>query len=229
MPELSDRQRRIREFIRNYFARNGCSPSQREIAGAVGLQGVSAVNRHLKILKDLGHIDYQPGIPRSIKLLTRQGALLPRPAPELTLEPTLDSMVRVASTEETVWVQEVGRIAAGTPIVAEESPEATWPLPRRLVGQGEMFLLKVEGQSMVNAGILDGDWVVVRRQDTAEDRDIVVARIEDEATVKVLRHHAGHVWLMPRTADPDPIPGDNASVLGIVVAVLRSLRPTRSP
>jgi SOS-response transcriptional repressor, LexA len=117
----------------------------------------------------------------------------------------------------------VGRIAAGSPITAEQHVEDVFELPTSLTGRGDLFMLEVRGESMVDAGILDGDYVVVRAQATAEDGQVVAAMIDGEATVKVLSHTGGHVWLMPRNTDYSPIPGDEATVLGRVVTVIRSL------
>jgi repressor LexA len=125
------------------------------------------------------------------------------------------------ATSETAYVPLVGRIAAGGPILAEEVVEDVFPLPRRLVGEGTLFLLKVVGDSMIEAAIADGDWVVVRQQPVAENGDIIAAMIDGEATVKTLKRKDGHVWLMPQNAAYEPIPGDEAAVLGRVVAVLR--------
>jgi repressor LexA len=115
----------------------------------------------------------------------------------------------------------LGRIAAGGPILAEEAIEDVFPLPRQIVGSGQLFLLKVVGDSMVDAAICDGDWVVVRQQPNAESGDIVAAMIEGEATVKTYKHRDGRVWLMPHNSAYEPIPGEGATVLGRVVAVLR--------
>ena len=115
----------------------------------------------------------------------------------------------------------VGRIAAGIPITAEQQVDEVFPLPRQLVGKGDLFMLKVVGESMIDAAICDGDWVVVRQQKTAENGDIVAAMLDDEATVKVFRQRDGHTWLLPRNTAFEPILGDYAEVLGKVVAVLR--------
>jgi len=115
----------------------------------------------------------------------------------------------------------VGRIAAGGPVLAEQAVEDVFPLPRQLVGEGALFLLQVRGDSMVDAAIADGDWVVVRQQQVAENGEIVAAMIDGEATVKTYRRRDGHVWLIPHNPAYEPIPGDGATVLGRVVAVLR--------
>jgi repressor LexA len=117
----------------------------------------------------------------------------------------------------------VCRIAAGIPITGEQQVEEIFPLPRQLVGKGELFMLRVVGESMIDAAICDGDWVVVRTQNTAENGDIVAAMLDEEATVKVFRQRDGHTWLLPRNTAYEPVLGDQATVLGKVVAVLRSL------
>ncbi|MNW55857.1 LexA repressor [compost metagenome] len=121
------------------------------------------------------------------------------------------------------YVPVVGRIAAGGPILAEQVVEDVFPLPRQLVGDGELFLLRVSGDSMIDAAICDGDWVVVRRQPVAENGEIVAAMIDGEATVKTFKRIDGHVWLMPHNEAYRPLSGDDAQVLGRVVSVLRSL------
>jgi repressor LexA len=139
-------------------------------------------------------------------------------------EPDVDEVVPMDITsQEAAYVPLVGRIAAGGPILAEQSIEDIFPLPRQIVGEGNLFLLKVVGDSMINAAIADGDWVVVRQQPVAENGDIVAAMIEDEATVKTFKRSAEHVWLMPHNPAYTPIPGDEAEILGKVVAVLRRL------
>ena len=117
----------------------------------------------------------------------------------------------------------MGRIAAGGPILAEELVEDVFPLPRQIVGDGQLFLLKVVGESMIDAAICDGDWVVVRQQQVAENGEIVAAMIDGEATVKTFKRKDGHVWLLPHNPTFQPINGDDATVLGRVVAVLRSV------
>jgi repressor LexA len=130
-----------------------------------------------------------------------------------------DEMVRSGAA----LVPMVGRIAAGGPILAEQEVEAVFPLPRDLVGDGELFMLRVSGDSMIDAAICDGDWVVVRSQADAENGEIVAALIDNEATVKTLKRRDGHVWLMPHNPAYAPILGDNATIMGKVVTVLRKL------
>ena len=117
----------------------------------------------------------------------------------------------------------VGRIAAGVPITAEQQIDEVFPLPRQLVGKGDLFMLKVVGESMIDAAICDGDWVVVRQQASADNGEIVAAMLDDEATVKVFRQRDGHTWLLPRNSAFEPILGDQAQILGKVVAILRSV------
>ena len=134
-------------------------------------------------------------------------------------------LVRSAPAPPDAFVPPLGDIAAGGSDFAEQAVQSVFPLPREIVGEGELFLLNVRGDSMVDAVIRDGDWVVVRQQPVAENGEIVAAMIDGEATVKTLRRRDGHVWLMPANPAYDPIPGDEATVLGRVVAVLRRCRP----
>jgi repressor LexA len=240
---LSGRLVVILDFISAYVERYGCSPSQREIAKGTGYKSPGGLRPRLDELERGGYIEWQPNLPRTIRL----SATTP-PAPEVsdtvlptrdgsgTGPPASDTEEGVIVPVEGVLVPMLGRISAGMPILTPQDPilaqkdiEYAFSLPQIVVGYGVLFLVRVRGDSMVNAAILDGDWVVVRQQPNADDGQTVAALIEGEATVKVLRRHAGHVWLMPQQADPEPIPGDDATVLGVVVAVLRSLRPTRSP
>ena len=137
--------------------------------------------------------------------------------------PALASVTELATAVDTAMVPLVGRIAAGGPILAEQVVEDIMPLPRQLVGHGDLFMLKVSGDSMVDAAICDGDWVVVRRQPTAENGDIVAALLDDEATVKTFRQRNGHTWLLPQNTRYEPIVGDHAVIMGKVVSVMRSL------
>ena len=137
--------------------------------------------------------------------------------------PALASVTELSTSVDTAMVPLVGRIAAGGPILAEQVVEDIMPLPRQLVGHGDLFMLKVSGDSMVDAAICDGDWVVVRRQPTAENGDIVAALLDDEATVKTFRQRNGHTWLLPQNTRYEPIVGDHAVIMGKVVSVMRSL------
>jgi repressor LexA len=205
--ELTSRQRRILDFIRDWVERYGYPPSVREIGEAVGLVSPSSVAYQLKELEKKGFLRRDPNRPRAVDV---------RPPSEL-----VDDEVARAQRPTPAYVPVVGRIAAGGPILAEQAIEDVFPLPRELVGEGTLFLLQVKGDSMTDAAICDGDWVVVRQQPTANGGEIVAAMLEGEATVKTYRRREGHVWLMPQNAAFEPIPGDEATILGRVVAVLR--------
>jgi repressor LexA len=220
---LTPRQRRILEVIKAAVESRGYPPSIREMGEAVGLASSSSVAHQLKALEQKGFLRRDPNRPRALEVL------LPGHAAPATRSAAHSSAPVIGVDEtgigdafpEPVHVPVVGRIAAGGPILAEERIEDVFALPRQLVGEGTMFLLEVRGDSMIDAAICDGDWVVVRQQPTADNGDIVAALLDDEATVKTFKRRAGHVWLMPHNPAYDPIDGDHASILGKVVAVLR--------
>jgi repressor LexA len=203
---LTSRQRRILDFIREWVDRHGYPPSVREIGEAVGLVSPSSVAYQLKELEKKGYLRRDPNRPRAVDV---------RPPIEASQDEAGPAWPTPA------YVPLVGQIAAGTPILAEQSIEEVFPLPRELVGDGTLFLLQVKGDSMLDAAICDGDWVVVRQQPDAENGEIVAAMIDDEATVKTYRIRDGHRWLIPHNAAYQPIEADGATVLGRVVAVLR--------
>jgi repressor LexA len=207
---LTPRQRAILTVIRDTVEDRGYPPSVREIGEGVGLTSPSSVAHQLKTLERLGYLRKDPNRPRALVV-----ADLGAPATE-PLSPSSEE-------SRTVSVPLVGRIAAGGPILAEQHAEAVYPLPKDLVGDGELFMLNVVGDSMVDAAICDGDWVVVRRQPTADNGDIVAALLDDEATVKTFKRRDGHVWLMPHNPAYAPILGDDAVIMGKVVSVLRRL------
>lgn len=207
---LSEKQRAILEVIQRSVNHRGYPPSMREIGDAVGLSSLSSVTHQLNQLELSGYLRRDPNRPRALEILID----LPEPAGED------DGLSSVA---DAALVPLVGRIAAGVPITAEQHVEEIFPLPRQLVGNGELFMLKVVGESMIDAAICDGDWVVVRSQNDAENGDIVAAMLDEEATVKVFRQRDGHTWLLPRNTNYEPILGDHAHVLGKVVAVLRAV------
>lgn len=226
---LTPRQKKILETIQRSVNDNGYPPSMREIGDTVGLASLSSVTHQLSQLEKLGYIRRDPKRPRAMEVLTH-----------LTLEqgpvqiPGVDEPRRLrsasgvavselASSSDTAMVPLVGRIAAGGPILADQVVEDVMPLPRQLVGHGELFMLKVSGDSMIDAAICDGDWVVVRRQSTAVSGDIVAALLDDEATVKTFRQRDGHTWLLPQNTQYEPILGDHATIMGKVVSVMRSL------
>jgi repressor LexA len=203
---LPQRQQRILVAIRDWVVRYGYSPSTRQIGDAVGLRSSSTVSRHLASLEEKGFLRRNDVVSRAIDVR----AFLREPA---TREQSGDS----------VSVPVVGDIAAGIPIAAEEHVDDMLTLPRELTGRGNVFGLRVRGESMIDAAICDGDIVVVRQQHEAHSGQIVAAMIDGEATVKVYRRRNGHVTLEPRNPAYADIDGDNAVVLGIVVSVLRSV------
>ncbi len=212
---LTWRQRKVLQVIRESVQRRGYPPSMREIGEAVGLTSTSSVSYQLSTLQSKGYLRRDAGRPRTVEVrLPGHPAVRPEPGTEE------ESPMDIAS-QEAAYVPLVGRIAAGGPILAEEAIEDIFPLPRQIVGEGNLFLLKVVGDSMMNAAIADGDWVVVRQQPVAENGDIVAAMLDGEATVKTFKRSAEHIWLMPHNPAYTPIPGDEAEILGKVVAVLR--------
>jgi repressor LexA len=217
--DLPERQREVLEVIRAWVERFGYPPSVREIGEAVGLTSTSSVSYQLRALEQKGYLRRDPNRPRAI-------GVLPPDADPATLT-AADPAEQVADPEPAhprpTYVPVLGRIAAGGPILAEEAVEDVFPLPREIVGDGALFLLRVAGDSMIDAAIADGDWVVVRQQPTADNGEIVAAMIEGEATVKTFKRRDGHVWLLPHNDAYEPIPGDDATILGKVVAVLRRL------
>jgi repressor LexA len=207
---LSEKQLAILEMIQRAVSTQGYPPSMREIGDAVGLASLSSVTHQLNQLELSGYLRRDPNRPRALEVL-------------IELPGVTDAPESAASVGDVAMVPLVGRIAAGIPITADQQIDEVFPIPRQLVGKGELFMLKVIGESMIDAAILDGDWVVVRKQNTAENGEIVAAMLDNEATVKVFRQRDGHTWLLPQNSAFEPILGDYAEVLGKVVAVLRSL------
>ncbi|MFC4858504.1 transcriptional repressor LexA [Actinophytocola glycyrrhizae] len=220
--ELPIRQREVLDVIRTWVERFGYPPSVREIGEAVGLTSTSSVAYQLRALEQKGYLRRDPNRPRAIGVLPPDVDPATVPAPAAATEDDAPAEVAVA-TPAAAYVPVLGRIAAGGPILAEEAVEDVFPLPKEIVGEGSLFLLRVAGDSMVDAAITDGDWVVVRQQPTADNGEIVAAMIEGEATVKTFKRKDDHVWLMPHNEAYEPIPGDEATILGKVVAVLRRL------
>ncbi|WP_066582219.1 transcriptional repressor LexA [Cellulomonas timonensis] len=221
--ELTPRQRLVLETVRAAVESRGYPPSMREIGEAVGLTSPSSVKHQLTSLERKGYLRRDPNRPRAIEVVQRDDSR----GVQRWAAPSAGPVMGATGSEEAApvptYVPLVGRIAAGGPILAEQVVEDVFPLPRQLVGDGELFLLKVAGDSMIDAAICDGDWVVVRRQPVAENGQIVAAMIDGEATVKTFKRADGHVWLLPHNSAYAPILGDQAQVLGRVVSVLRSL------
>ncbi|WP_106826198.1 transcriptional repressor LexA [Mycobacterium avium] len=212
-PSLTERPRTILNVIRASVTSRGYPPSIREIGDAVGLTSTSSVAHQLRTLERKGYLRRDPNRPRAVDVRGVDDDVA-APATEVAGSDALP---------EPTFVPVLGRIAAGGPILAEEAVEDVFPLPRELVGDGTLFLLKVVGDSMVEAAICDGDWVVVRQQHVADNGDIVAAMIDGEATVKTFKRAGGQVWLMPHNPAFDPIPGNDATVLGKVVTVIRKV------
>ncbi len=219
---LTPRQRVILRVIREAVQSRGFPPSMREIGDAVGLQSTSSVSHQLAMLEQKGYIRRDPNKPRALDVRAPSEPEEAMPASPAALRPVLDDAEEAAAPTP-VLVPVVGRIAAGGPILAEQVVEDVFPLPRLLVGDGNLYLLRVQGDSMIDAAIADGDWVVVRQQQDAENGEIVAAMIDGEATVKTFQRREGHAWLLPQNPAYSPIPADQASILGRVVAVLRKL------
>lgn len=222
---LTVRQRRVLEVIRNSVDRRGYPPSLREIGEAVGLTSPSSVAHQLSTLERKGFLRRDPNRPRAIEVVSPDAPADTRGyrggASQDDETAVFDETGLGDSRPQASYVPVLGRIAAGVPILAEESVEDVFPLPRQIVGEGQLFLLQVVGDSMIEAAICDGDWVVVRQQPTADNGDIVAAMLDNEATVKTFKRKDGKVWLMPHNAAFDPIDGDHATILGKVTAVLR--------
>lgn len=248
---LTLRQRRVLSVIREAVERRGYPPSMREIGERVGLTSSSSVAHQLVALERKGFLRRDPNRPRALEVLSAGSPVhagddradaRPERLPSAGAFSATSSAAgprRARSRPGTrpgsltaagpdgepipapALVPVIGRIAAGGPILAEQVVEEVFPLPRSVVGDGALFLLRVVGDSMVEAAICDGDWVVVRQQPVAENGEIVAAMIEGEATVKTLRRRDGHVWLLPQNPAYEPIPGDEATVMGKVTAVLR--------
>jgi repressor LexA len=211
---LTWRQRKILHAIKDSVHKRGYPPSMREIAQAVGLISTSSVSYQLSILERKGYLSRDVRRPRTVEIH------LPAIGEE---SPGAEEIPGRPARPATVHVPLVGRIDAGGPLLAPQQIEEVFPLPRKLVGEGPVFMLRVAGDSMINAAIADGDWVVIHAQETADSGDIIAAMIDGEATVKTLKRSGGHVWLMPQNRDFLPILGDDAAIIGKVVAVIRQV------
>lgn len=220
---LTDRQRKVLDAIRSHIDEQGFAPSFREIGEAAGLKSPSSVKHQLEALEEKGFIRMNANKGRAIEIIgesdessssgnTATAEILPFPSPEAS-----------ESILESHDVPLVGRIAAGVPITAEQHVDDVMRLPERLTGTGNLFMLEVHGDSMVDAAICDGDFVVVREQSNAVNGDIVAALLDDEATVKTFREEQGHIWLMPHNPAYSPIDGTHAQIMGKVVTVLRKI------
>jgi repressor LexA len=219
---LTQRQQRILEHLRDFMEQRGYPPSMREIGEAVGLTSSSSVAHQLKVLEEKGFVRRDPNRPRALEVFLPE-VMAARKAVSSAEETSYDETGIGDAAPPATYVPMLGRIAAGGPILAEQNLETVFPLPQELVGDGELFMLEVSGESMIDAAICDGDYVVVRREQTASNGEIVAAMIDGEATVKTFQRKDGHVWLLPHNPAYEPIDGTHASILGKVTAVLRRL------
>jgi repressor LexA len=217
---LTPRQVRVLTHITDCIEKRGYPPSMREIGQAVGLTSSSSVAHQLKVLEQKGFIKRDPHRPRALEVFLPE-VMAARKAMSSSEGSSIDETGIGDSVPAPSYVPVVGRIAAGGPILAEERVEDVFPLPRQLVGDGQLFLLEVSGDSMIDAAVCNGDYVVIRQQQTANNGDMVAALIEGEATVKTFQRKDGKVWLLPHNDAYEPIDGTHASILGKVTAVLR--------
>ena len=219
---LTPRQLRVLAHIKDSIELRGYPPSMREIGEAVGLTSSSSVAHQLKVLEEKGFLKRDPNRPRALEVFLPE-VMAARRSISAAEETSYDETGIGDVMPATTYVPMVGRIAAGGPILAEEQVETIFPLPQELVGDGTLFLLEVAGDSMIDAAICNGDYVVVRQQQTADNGEIVAALIDGEATVKTFQRKDGHVWLLPHNDAYDPIDGTHATILGKVTAVLRRM------
>lgn len=218
--ELTPRQRTVLEMIIRYVDREGYTPSMQDIADGCGFKSLSSVSHQLTQLELAGYIRRDLKKSRGIEVLIDITEALGDGAHSGTASVEADNVTPIG---DAAMIPLVGRIAAGIPITAEQQVEEVVPLPRQMVGSGNLFMLEVKGDSMVDAAICDGDFVVIREQKNAENGEIVAAMLDGEATVKVFRQRDGHTWLLPQNSAYEPILADEATVLGRVVTVLRKL------
>ena len=212
--KLGKRQLAIYDFIRSYSTEHGYPPSVREIGSAVGLASPSTVHMHLKVLEENGLIRRDSKKPRTIEVVDKQGQA--EESGEL-------ASVTQDVDRNLITLPLVGRVAAGTPILAEQNIEETLSLPTSIVGDSSSFVLRVRGESMINAGIFDGDYIVVKEQQDAHDGEIVVALIDDSATVKTFYRERDRIRLQPENDAMEPIYVENPVILGRVTALIRSI------
>ncbi len=221
--DLSIRQRQVLDFMKEEIKTKGYPPTIREIGLALHMSSSSTVHNHLKNLEQKGYIRKDPTKPRAIEILDLEDTKEPK-AETKPIVSHLSSTPYPETEKELIEVPLVGSIAAGQPILAEENLEDTFPIPTDFVGHGDVFMLKVKGESMVEAGILNGDYVLIRQQNTAQNGEIVAAMIEDEATVKTFYKEKNHIRLQPENSSMEPIiVEENLTILGKVVGLMRKM------
>ena len=214
--ELNKREKAILKFIEKEIQENGYSPSVREIGKAVGLKSTATVHAYLERLENIGRITRKNKMGRTLQLL--KGGKPYRPNGEEKKEEK-----EVYTGKEMVEVPVIGKITAGAPILAVENITDTFPIPLDFIGNSTCFMLTVRGESMIEAGILDGDYILVKKQNTAENGQIVVALIGDEATVKTFYKEKDHIRLQPENSTMDPIIVPTCEILGKVAGVFRKM------
>jgi repressor LexA len=219
---LTPRQLKVLSHIKDSIEHRGYPPSMREIGASVGLTSTSSVAHQLRVLEEKGFLKRDPNRPRALEVFLPE-VMAARRSMSSSDNTSFDETGIGDAAPAPTNVPLLGRIAAGGPILAEETYEDVFPLPKQLVGEGELFLLEVTGESMIDAAICHGDYVVIRKEQTAENGEIVAALIDGEATVKTFQRKDGQVWLLPHNAAFDPIDGTNATILGKVTAVLRRM------
>ena len=213
--KITKRQQQIYDFIRSYQTEKGYPPSVREMAAAVGLSSPSTVHAHLSALEAHGLIKRDKTKPRALEVFEQEGN------PDNNLDISHESPV--AEMRGVVSLPLVGRVAAGMPILAEQNIEDTFTIPTEIASDSSSFILEVHGNSMINVGIYNGDYIIVREQPSAMKGDIVVAMIDGSATVKTFYKERGRVRLQPENDAMEPIFADNPTILGKVVALMRRL------
>ncbi len=199
---LTNRQKLILDYIKNKIKESGYPPSVREIGHAVGLKSSSTVHAHLVHLEEMGLVKRDPTKPRTV---------IPVEQADLSV------------VNDTIYLPVIGAVAAGTPILAEQNIDGHMPVPGEFINSGTSFILKVKGESMIEAGILDGDYIIVREQPDANNGDIVVALLEDEATVKRLYKHQNYMELKPENSAMQPIITSEAHIVGKVLGLMRRM------
>ena len=215
--ELTTRQKQILRYITKQIQSNGYAPSVREIGRAVGLSSTATVHCYLKKLEELGYIRKENQKGRTLRVLKKEDDLYnPK---RVGKEPSK----AFYNKKEMVDVPVVGKITAGAPILAVENITDTFPIPLEFVGNSQSFMLVVRGESMIEAGILDGDLILVRRQNVAENGQIIVALIDDEATVKTFYKEKDYIRLQPENSTMDPIIVPDCKILGKVIGVFRKM------
>jgi len=217
---LTPRQQRILTALRDAIEQRGYPPSIREIGDLVGLASSSSVAHQLRVLEQKGFIKRDPNKPRALEVFLPE-LMAARHSISSGDDSSFDVTGIGDALPQATTIPLVGRIAAGGPILAEERVEEIFPMPKSLVGDGTLFMLEVSGESMIDAAICDGDYVVIRQQPDANNGDIVAAMLDGEATVKTFQRKDGKVWLLPHNENYDPIDGTHATILGKVTAVLR--------